>query len=82
MSSDIIAAGHRIEQFLKDDAVQSALRAMKELAYIRFMEADDDTKRREAQARAKVLDDFEAMMRATVEAGQREQQANEQRETD
>jgi len=78
--SEITEAGQRIEAFLRDDAVQAALLAMKDYNYTLFVGAVDDRGRQMAQAQALVLAEFERSMRATVDAGQREIQEQEQRD--
>ena len=78
--SDVLDTAQRIELFLKDDAVQAAISAMKEQNYKLFLGATTAEARAMAQAQAIVLEGFETMLRATVSAGERERLEQEQRE--
>lgn len=70
--SEITDAARRIDQFLKDEAVQAAIAAMKKENYRLFLVADDAEARLMAQARALNLDQFETALRGLVDAGERE----------
>ena len=70
--SDVIDRGRRIELFLADDAIQDALRWMKEDYYRLFLKAGTDTERLMAQCSAQVVETFENAMRALVSAKERE----------
>lgn len=79
--SAVTEAGQRIELFLADEAVQAALKAMKEQNYRLFVTAPDEKGRAMAQAQALVLEQFETMMHATVDAGERETTEQERRDS-
>ena len=77
---DVELAGARLDEFLKDEAVQQAFTLMKQQAYTDFVAAQDDEERRMAQAKAKVLDTLEAALRAVVDVGERARTERERRE--
>lgn len=78
--SEVSEAAGRIARFLDDEVVQQALAAMQKSAYQAFLMAEDDDGRREAHAKAKVLDTFEAALRAVVDEGERERLEQERRD--
>ena len=70
--SEVTEAAMRVGNFLKDEAVQTALQAMKQDGYRKFLASTDDAGRAQAQAYAHVVEDFETLLRAVVDAGERE----------
>lgn len=73
-------AADRLDAFLKDESVQEAIELLKKSYYASFIAAQSDDDRRLAQAKAVVIGDFEAMLRAVVDAGTRETLEQEQRD--
>jgi hypothetical protein len=72
--------GRRIAEFLKDELVQTALRVLKDSAYADFLGATTEDARVMAQAKAKVVDGFEAALRSVADAGERASIERERRE--
>ena len=70
--SKISEAAQRMDAFLKDEAIQGVIEAMKRDAYHAFLVADDDDTRRHAHAFANAVERLEQGCRAIVDAGERE----------
>jgi hypothetical protein len=66
---DPIAAGQRIETLLKDDAVQAILEDVRKYNYKKFITAQTDEDRRQAQALAQALEVLEQTFRSVIDAG-------------
>lgn len=71
MSDRIEVEGARMDEFLRDDTVQTAFRLLERQAYADFLAAEDNEARMMAQAKAKVVDTLSAALRAVVDAGER-----------
>lgn len=61
--------GERVEQFLKDEAVQEVLAKLEKKYYEEFKQARTAEGRESAHAKALVLDDFTTSVRAIVDTG-------------
>lgn len=66
-----IAEGARVEAFLRDDAVQNALKRLHERYYRDFKSAATPDAREAVWAQAKALDDLCTELAATVDSGTR-----------
>ena len=78
--SETTERADRLKLFLADEAVQATLAAMKEQNYRLFVGAPNEAGRAQAQAQAIVLEGFEGMLQATLDAGERETLEQEQRD--
>jgi len=70
--SDVIDRSIRVKRLLEDEAVVWALAELDKENYERFVKADTDEERRQAQARAQVTRIFGTLLQAIVDAGERE----------
>lgn len=63
----LIQDAHRIDLFLKDEAIIAAFSRMERAYYEEFANADSSEKRVTVWAKAKVLKDFEGQLKILVE---------------
>ena len=78
--SDPREIARRIDLLLNDEAVQTALSALKQQNSRLFLGAHDDAGRAMAQAQALVLEGFETTLRGVMDAGERERLEQERRD--
>lgn len=71
--SDLHDKALRVKQYTDDPVIQEAVQLVREQNYDLFLHAPNDESRRMAQAQAVALDALLAQLRATMDAGEREQ---------
>lgn len=74
MSTPAQRTAQRIDDFLKDEAIDGVLSRMERRYYEEFITADTEEKRVRAWAKAKMLRDFETEMKVITDAGEYDNQ--------
>lgn len=72
INTQIIEHAKRIEQFLNDDVVQTAMEVIGKKAYEEFLNATTEDARRMAQAKGIVAREFQDALHGVVQAGEHE----------